>query len=62
MHVEGGVKDVNGDSTTPHGVEHEMISASMSDLDVPSKLHYLKTSINEYEHVQNDKIMHVNFL
>ncbi len=62
VHVEGGVNDINGDSTTPHGVEHKMISASMSDLDVPSKLHYLKTSINEYEHVQNDKIMHVNFL
>jgi hypothetical protein len=60
--VEGGVEDINGDSTTFHGVEHEMISKLMNDLDVPGKLHYLKTSINEYEHVQNDKIMHANFL
>ncbi len=37
--VEGGVKDVNGDYATPHGVEHEMIPTLMSDIDVLGKLH-----------------------
>jgi len=36
--VEGGVRDTNGDSTTLHGVEHEMISTLMNDLDVLGKL------------------------
>jgi hypothetical protein len=60
--VEGGVRDVNGDYATPHGVEHTMIPRAMSDIDVQGKLHHLKTSINEYEHVHNDKIMCANFL
>ncbi len=62
MDVEGGVNDINGGSRTPHGVEHETILELPSDLDVPGKLHYLKTSINEYEHVHDNKIRHVNFL
>jgi len=60
--VEGGVEDINGDSTTLHGVEHEMISELMNDLDVPvlnlqQNAHQLREETSQHPNALDNEIL-----